>query len=179
MTTSQVENWTFSTTTCRYNNNFQGFEFSYSASLPLTLSSSFVDTLTKKKENVVWVLFSSPSCWRVFPVPYSVSILFLWSRNNMVGGFNCMMSPKHRVGTSTMWETTGSIRKPAASPYAGPSGSWSSSQAAVDLPPWMWNRKENGFAIVSACVRAWVFLCGWFAVAYFAEKIKSEPVFVF
>lgn len=53
MTTSQVENWTFSTTTCRYNNNFQGFEFSYSASLPLTLSSSFVDTLTKKKENVV------------------------------------------------------------------------------------------------------------------------------
>lgn len=69
-----------------------------------------------------------------FPLPYCVPTSFLWNHNNIISVCNCVMSPKHRVGTTTLWGTTRNIRKPVVSPYIGWHVSWSSSQVDVDLP---------------------------------------------
>lgn len=51
-----------------------------------------------------------------FPIPYRVPMSFLWI-HNMIGVYNCVMSSKHRVWTSTLWEAVGDIGKPAGSPH--------------------------------------------------------------
>lgn len=51
-----------------------------------------------------------------FPIPSCVPMSFLWI-HNMISVYNCVMSSKHRVWTSTLWESVGDIGKPAGSPH--------------------------------------------------------------